>query len=315
MMKKKATNVIEMEKKRTVNASTPSAESSQAADPAEIQQALKQALENIQAYYGKTVVIKLGGSTLTEPEAMTQFLQEVADLKAAGVFPVLVHGGGPAINQMLKKLNIDPTFVNGLRYTDEATMEVVEMVLSGKVNPDLVYRLNKLGAKAIGLNGKDCNLLRAQKKNSNGQDIGLVGEIIQVNTMLIESLINQGYLPVVSPVGVDEVGQSYNVNADYAAVAIAGALKAKKLVFVSDVSGVLKDKNDKESVIPRLSVKDVPDLVAQNVISDGMVPKVDCCVTAVHQGVESVFITDGKKEHGLLLDLFEEDGDGTRVEA
>ncbi len=283
---------------------------------------LAEALPYIQKFHGKTIVVKYGGNAMINEELKEAVFRDILLLQLVGINTVLVHGGGPEINHLLKRLNIQSEFVNGLRVTDSATMEVVEMVLVGKVNSDIVSHLNQAGGKAVGLSGKDAKLLVAQKQYSHGHnedgsevlvDIGQVGEIVQVNADLIRSLLNLDYIPVISPVAVGENGESYNVNADIAAGEIAAALHAEKLILLTDVEGIYADFADKESLLTRLSVSQVEKLMNQGVVAGGMIPKVACCVQALKDGVASAHILDGRLPHSILLEILTDQGTGTMV--
>ncbi len=276
---------------------------------------LTEALPYIKEFNGITVVIKYGGSALVNEKIKETLIQDIALMKYVGFKPVLVHGGGKDINQMLEKLNIESKFKNGLRVTDEKTMDVVQMVLAGKLNKNLATDLCGQGIKAVGICGKDADFLKVKKLKSNGEDIGLVGEVCEVDTSLINTLIDNDFVPVISPIGVGKDGKSYNINADYAAVAVAGALNAEKLVFVTDVPGVLADVNDPSSVISVMNVKEVKSMIKNGIISGGMIPKVDCCIAGVDAGVENVHILDGRIEHCLILEIFTKKGIGTLIEA
>ncbi len=278
-------------------------------------QILTEALPYIKEFNGITVVIKYGGSALVNEDIKKTLIKDIALMKYVGFKPVLVHGGGKDINQMLDKLGIKSEFKNGLRVTDEKTMEVVQMVLAGKLNKDLTTELCSQGIKAAGICGKDADFLKVRKLMSNGEDLGLVGEITDVDTSLINTLIDNDFVPVISPIGVGPDGKSYNINADYAAVAVAGALHAQKLVFVTDVAGVLADINDPSSVISIMSVKEVKNMIKDGTISGGMIPKVDCCIAGVDAGVDNVHILDGRIEHCLILEIFTKKGIGTLIEA
>ena len=234
-------------------------------------------------------------------------------LKLVGLKPIIVHGGGPEINNMLKRLDIQSEFINGLRVTTKETMEVVEMVLAGKVNKQIVEMISGQGGCPVGLTGKDGKILRAKKLNKDGVDLGFVGEIEKVNTRLIKSLIDNDFIPVISPIGSDGHGNTYNINADYAAVAIAGALQAEKLVFLTDVEGVLKDKEDPTSLISYLSTKQAKKYIDKGIIAGGMIPKVECCIEALEQGVKMVHILDGRVEHALVLEIYTPKGIGTML--
>jgi len=276
---------------------------------------LAETLPYIREFYGKTVVIKYGGSAMTNENIKQSIIQDITLMKLVGMKPVIVHGGGPEINDALSQLKIEPKFINGLRVTDKKTMEVVEMVLTGKVNKSIVADLQKQGINAVGISGKDGKLIEASKKFTNGQDIGFVGEIEKINPEVLNTLINNDFVPIISPIGADNEANSYNINADYAAVAIAGELKAQKLVFLTDVEGVLRDFNDKSSVISVLSPDEACDLIDKKIIKGGMIPKVECCVDAINRGVKAVHIIDGRLEHCLLLEIFTQKGIGTMMES
>lgn len=281
---------------------------------------LVEALPYIQKFAGKTVVIKYGGHAMVDPVLKESVIMDVLLLHSVGIRPVLVHGGGPEINAMLKKMGIESQFVRGLRVTDAQTMEIAQMVLLGKLNTEMVSLLNRFGGKSVGLSGKDAQLLVATKKpmqmpNSQGQmeevDLGCVGEIQSVNPDILETLLGQGYIPVISPVASGEGGETYNVNADTAAGKIAEALKADKLLLLTDVSGILRDLSDKDSLISTISRAEVDQLVEQGILSGGMLPKVECAVSALESGVGSVHILDGRLSHAILLELFTDGGIGT----
>jgi acetylglutamate kinase len=272
---------------------------------------LIEAIPYIKSFRGKTVVVKYGGSAMVNSKIKEMMMQDIALFKLIGVNIVLVHGGGPFINKMLDRMNIEPNFIEGLRVTDKDTMEVVEMVLSGKINKEIVNDIQKLGLKATGISGKDGMTLRAEKLMKNGIDLGYVGSIVEVDTGLIDSLIESGQIPVVAPVGRDRDGNTYNINADYAAVSIASALKAQKLLFVTDVRGVMEDVNNPNSLISLMSVEQAKAKIEEGIISGGMIPKVECCIDAVESGVETVHIIDGRVEHSMLLEIFTQDGIGT----
>lgn len=275
---------------------------------------LVEALPYIKKFYGKTVVIKYGGHAMINCELKQAVMTDLVLMKFVGINPVVVHGGGPEITGMLKRLGIESQFVGGMRVTDTPTMEVVEMVL-GKLNKEITSLINKLGGRGIGLSGKDGNLITATKKMGNGQqDIGFVGEVAQINPRLVETVIKEGYVPVVSPVGVGQDGESYNINADYVAGAMATALKADKLIILTDVEGILEDRNDKSSLISTLKVGDIPSLIERGVLEGGMIPKVECCVEAIKGGVNTTHILDGRVPHSILLEVFTDKGIGTMVE-
>ena len=278
---------------------------------------LIEALPYIQRLAGKTVVIKYGGNAMVDEDLTNKILQDVTLLKYVGVNPILVHGGGPDINAALQKMDVKSEFHNGLRITDAATMEVVQMVLAGKLNKNIVSQLGKLGGKAIGLCGKDAGLLTVVKKplTKDGVDLGFVGNIVGVNVKLLELLSKDEYIPVIAPVGVDRDGKSYNINADTAASEIASALKAEKLMFLTDVDGIRLNAKDSSTLISSISVSEVNELIFSGVITGGMIPKVQGCVHAIEQGVKRVHILDGTIPHPILLEIFTDKGIGTMVHA
>ena len=241
-------------------------------------------------------------------------IKDIALLKYIGLRPVIIHGGGKEITALLDRLGKETKFVDGLRVTDAETAGVAEMVLSGSICKSLVENLESVGVESCGINGKDGHTLQARKKvDEKGRDLGFVGEIEKVDIHLIETLLDAGYVPVVSPVGVDAYSQTYNINADYAASAVAGALNAQKLVFLTDVEGILRDKNDPSSIIRRMNAKEAVDMIADGTINGGMIPKVECCLDALEKGVQSVHVLDGRLPHSLLLEIFTADGIGTMV--
>ena len=269
---------------------------------------LLEAMPYIEKYQNKILVVKYGGNAMTDDELKWLVMRDMTLLRFVGIKVVLVHGGGPEISQTLSRMGMQSRFVNGLRYTDAETAEVVRMVRAGKINKGLVHMLGALGARAIGLSGIDGNLLKCSKES---EDLGFVGKIDRVDTHVIESCLDAGYLPVVSTVGYDEEGNIYNVNADTAASAIAGALKAESLILMTDVRGLLRVRDDEESLIKKVYVSDIPSLVKEGVISGGMIPKVACCRDAIRNGVGRVFITDGRVKHSILLELLSDEGLGT----
>jgi len=275
---------------------------------------LVEALPYIKEFSGITVVIKYGGSALVNLEIKESLMKDIALMKFVGLKPVVVHGGGPEINSMLKRLNIESRFLDGLRITDEETMEVAEMVLSGKLNKDIAAELSLHGIQAAGISGKDARSILVEKYMPDGADIGLVGSIKKVNTSLIKTLIDNDFVPVISPIGTDENGLSFNVNADTAAVAIAGALNAEKLLFLTDVEGILRDRTDSSSAYTRVKAEILPKMIEEGIVSGGMIPKVESCMEAVNAGVQNVHILDGRVEHCLLLEIFTKEGIGTMIE-
>lgn len=275
---------------------------------------LTEALPYIKKFSGITVVIKYGGAALVNEEIKFTIIKDIALMKFVGFKPVVVHGGGKDINKALERVGIEPQFKDGLRVTDEETMEVVQEVLVGKVNKSLVTELCLQGINAVGVCGKDSGFMKVKKATPNGLDLGLVGEVTEVDTTLINTLLDNDFVPVISTVGVDEEGNSYNVNADYAAVAVAGALNAEKLVFITDVAGVMRDVNDPNSVISTTNTAEINELIADGTIAGGMIPKVQCCLAGVNAGVKNVHILDGRIAHCLILEIFTNKGIGTLIE-
>ena len=271
-------------------------------------QILTAAVPYIKEYTDKYVVVKYGGNAMTDPELKKSVMQDLLLLNLVGVKVVLVHGGGPEINSALDKMQIESTFKDGLRVTDEPTMEVVQMVLAGKVNKGLVANIVELGGKAVGLCGIDGNMIKVHKKNA---DLGLVGEIDDIDTTLIETVISQGYIPVLSSIGVDENGVAYNINADTVASKVAGALQAETMVAMTNIDGVMRDKDNPTSLIPQLSVAEAEQLKQEGIIAGGMIPKVDCCLEAIEAGAQKVFIINGEIPHAILIELLTNEGLGT----
>lgn len=274
---------------------------------------LVEALPYLQAFHGKTVVIKYGGSVMTEPIAAQSILSDIALMRTVGIQPILIHGGGPEISQTLADLGKQPQFVAGLRVTDDDTMAVVDMVLVGRINKRIVAQLQTLGVQAIGLCGKDSHLLVAEKKHNDGLDLGWVGSVKQVNPKLIHLLLENGMIPVIAPVGMDSHGHSYNINADEVAVAIAQAMQAEKLVYLTDVPGVLADAENLDSVFSILSVDEAERAILAGQITGGMIPKVRSAIRTIGEGVQSVHILDGRVPHALLLEIFTHQGIGTMI--
>ena len=275
---------------------------------------LAEALPYIQKFHGKTIVIKYGGNAMTEEKLKHGFARDVVLLKLVGMNPVVVHGGGPQIDNALRKVGKSGTFVQGMRITDEETMEIAEMVLN-KVNKSLVTMVEELGVKAVGISGKDGGLLQVDKKYADGQDIGYVGDIRQVNPKVLYDLLEKDFLPIVAPIGLDDNFQTYNINADDAACAIAKAVNAEKLAFLTDIEGLYRDINDKSSFISRLTADQAEELIAQGCIGGGMLPKLGNCTSAVKNGVNRVHILDGRIPHCLLLEIFTNEGIGTAIVA
>lgn len=274
---------------------------------------LVEALPYIQEYYGQTVVVKYGGNAMINEELKDAVIHDIVLLSLVGVKVVVVHGGGPEISEMLKKTGKESKFVKGLRYTDRETMDIVQMVLCGKVNKDLVTLLSKAGGKGVGLGGMDGGLFKAKRlTDEEGTDFGYVGDIVDVNPQPVIDTLSKGYIPVVSTVaeGID-ADTNYNINADTAAAKLAIALGAKKLILLTDVRGLLRDPKNEETLIHKLKVSEVPALIKEGVISGGMIPKVDCCVEAVRKGVERANIQDGRVPHSILIELLSKVGVGT----
>ena len=273
-------------------------------------QVLNDALPYIQKYHDKIVVIKYGGNAMTSEELKNAVMSDIVLLSLVGIKAVLIHGGGPEINQMLTRVGIESKFVNGLRYTDKETAEIVRMVLAGKVNKELVALLEQHNGTALGLCGSDGKMLKVRKMKGD-DDLGYVGEITDVDIKPIVDALNNGYIPVVATVATDSEGQVYNINADTAASRIASALGAENLILMTDIRGLLKDKDDETSLIPEVNVSEVPFLVKQGIISGGMIPKIECCVEAVRRGVQKTCIIDGRIPHSILIEIFSNEGIGT----
>ncbi len=271
---------------------------------------LTQALPYIQKYYGKIIVIKYGGNAMVSEELKQQVMEDIALLRMVGVRVVLVHGGGPEINSMLNRLGKKSEFINGLRVTDEETIEVVQMVLAGKVNKSLVNLLGRQGVKAVGLSGMDDRLIQAAMKDP---DLGYVGRITDINAQLLLDLMDAGYLPVISTLACDEEGNIYNINADTAAARIAGAIGAESLFMMTDIAGIMRDKDDPASLIPCIDIDEAVELFNSGIISGGMIPKVECCIDAIHRGVGRVIVMDGRVSHSILLEILTNEGVGTMV--
>lgn len=273
---------------------------------------LIEALPYIQRFNRKIIVVKYGGSAMSNEELQKNVIKDVTLLKLVGFKPIIVHGGGKEISRWVGKVGKEAKFVNGLRVTDDETMEIAEMVL-GKVNKSLVTMVQELGVKAIGISGKDGGLLQVEKKYSDGQDIGYVGEITKVNPQLLYDLLEKDFLPIVAPIGLDEDFQTYNINADDAACAIAKAVHAEKLAFLTDIEGLYKDINDKSTFISRLTATQAEELIHSGFIGGGMLPKLNNCTSAIRNGVKRVHILDGRMAHCLLLEIFTKQGIGTAI--
>lgn len=271
---------------------------------------LTQALPYIRQYSGKIVVVKYGGNAMINQELKQQVMEDIVLLWLVGVKVVLVHGGGPEISQLMEKLGKEPVFVDGLRVTDKETMDIVQMVLSGKVNKTLVNLLEMQGGRAMGISGIDGGLIRAEARDPR---LGYVGKITGVDIRPVIDMLEKGYIPVISTLGCDEQGKAYNINGDTAAAFIAGALGAERLIMMTDIAGILRDQHDPATLIPKLTVSQAKELYASGVISGGMIPKVDCCIEALNRGVESVIIMDGRVPHSILMEILTDEGAGTMV--
>jgi len=283
---------------------------------------LIEALPYIRAFYGKTIVIKYSGRAMEDETLKCSVMQDVVLMKYVGMNPVIVHGGGPQISGMMKRLGKEAEFIQGLRVTDRETVDIAEMVLAGTINKEIVSLINQHGGQAVGLCGKDANLIQAQKHfakvtSDTGEqimaDIGFVGDIVNINPKIIQVLDTEGFIPVIAPNGVGEDGQTYNINADTVAGEIAAALRAEKLVMLTDTRGILCDKDDDNSLIPTLDISEIEELIQSGVIETGMLPKVEACITALEAGVQKTHIIDGRISHSILLEIFTEEGIGTEI--
>ena len=272
---------------------------------------LSEALPYIQSFSGRKIVIKYGGSVMEETYLKTAFFRDIALLSSVGVCPVVIHGGGPEINSWLSKMEISPKFENGLRVTDQKTMDIVEMVLMGRVNKQIVRGINNTGALAVGLSGLDGNLIQSRELGDGSH--GLVGEVTKINPELLDPLINKGYIPIISSIGSTQDGISHNINADFVAGEIAAAINAEKLILLTDTPGILEQKDDKNSLIKQINLKDAREFIDKQIVTDGMRPKTECCIRALAQGVKAAHIIDGRIEHSLLLEIFTNSGKGTMI--
>ena len=277
---------------------------------AERAEVLAQALPYIKRYTGKIVVIKYGGNAMINEQLKQQVMEDIVLLWLIGVRIVLVHGGGPEINDLMNRLGKQPEFVDGVRVTDDETMEIVQMVLAGKVNKTLVNLLEMRGGRAIGLSGMDGRLIEAKPKDPR---LGYVGEITNINIAPVMDILEKGYIPVISTIGCDKEGATYNINGDTAAAHIAGALGTERLIMMTDIAGILRDKDDISTLIPEITVDEARGLYKEGVISGGMIPKVECCIEAIHKGVKNVVIMDGRVPHSILMELLTDEGAGTMV--
>ena len=279
---------------------------------AERAEVLTQALPYIKRYNGEIVVVKYGGNAMINEQLKQQVMEDIVLLWLIGVKVVLVHGGGPEINDLMDRLGKKPEFVDGLRVTDKETVDIVQMVLAGKVNKTLVNLLEMKGGKAMGISGMDGCLIEAEVKDER---LGYVGRVTNVNIEPITDLLEKGYIPVVSTIGCDKEGNAYNINGDTAAAFIAGAMGAKRLIMMTDIDGILRDRHDPSTLIPEVTIADIKKLCEEGVISGGMIPKVDCCVEAIHKGVKNVIIMDGRVPHSILMEILTNEGAGTMVSA
>lgn len=284
-------------------------------------QILVEALPYIREFSGKTIVIKYGGNAMISEDLKEKIMEDITLMKLVGIRPVMIHGGGPGITGFLKRLGKSSEFVSGLRVTDEETVDIVEMVLAGKINSELVTRLNQLGIRAVGLSGKDAMLVQAKKKfatvyqnqSEEKVDVGFVGEVVSVDTKILDDLLNQNYVPIIAPIGVDSEGNSYNINADDFASAIAGALHAEKFLLLTDTEGVYKNFEDKTSFISTLTANEAREYIRDGIISGGMIPKIEACLHALDSGTNKTHIIDGRVPHSIILEMFTPQGIGTQV--
>ena len=284
-------------------------------DPAARAAVLVEALPYLREFYGKTIVVKYGGNAMVDDTLKSQVMEDIVLLRYVGICPILVHGGGPEISALMKQMGIEPSFVGGLRVTDAATMEIVEMVLAGKTNKGIVALLNQQGARAVGLSGKDANLIVATKMESAQGDLGYVGDIVQVNSEILNLLGEQSYIPVISSVAIGPDGESYNVNADHVAGHIAAAVHAAKLIVLTDVEGLYADYADKSTLISEMGVRRAEEMIASGAAERGMIPKLEACITAIRGGVPRAHLIDGRMPHSLLIEIFTNTGIGTMISA
>lgn len=277
---------------------------------AERAEVLTQALPYIRQYNGKIVVVKYGGNAMVNEDLKHQVMEDIVLLHLIGVHVVLIHGGGPEISDMMARLGKKPEFIDGLRVTDRETMDIVQMILAGKVNKTLVSLLERNGGNAIGLSGMDGRLIEAEPKDPR---LGYVGKVTKINIQPVEDLLERGYIPVISTLGCDESGNIYNINGDTAAAHIAGALGAERMILMTDIAGILRDRENPDSLIPRITSREIDELREQGIISGGMIPKVECCQEAIRAGVQNVIIMDGRIPHSILMELLTNEGAGTMV--
>lgn len=276
-------------------------------------QVLIEALPYLRKWHGKTVVVKYGGAAMTDASLKHQVMQDIVLMHYVGINPIVVHGGGPEVSEAMKKVGKDPVFVRGLRVTDAETMEIVEMVLAGKTNKGIVSLLQQHGTKAVGLSGKDGDLFVARKMETDGADLGFVGEVVQVNPDVLHTLVAGGYVPVICSVATGEHGETYNINADHVAGRLAAELKAEKLVLLTDVRGILRDVSDPNSLMSQITAAEAQGLIDTGKVDKGMIPKVESCLMALQGGVPRAHILDGRAPHGLLTELFTDEGVGTML--
>ncbi|MBI3736787.1 acetylglutamate kinase [Candidatus Sumerlaeota bacterium] len=275
---------------------------------------LAEALPFIQKFRGSTVVIKYGGNAMIDPKLKEQVIHDIVLMENVGINPVIVHGGGPEITAVMNRMGLKAEFYQGQRVTDADTLEITEMVLAGKLNGEIVSLINRAGGRAVGLSGKDAQLILARKmQEDSGKDMGFVGDVSKVNPEIVHLLNQNNFIPVISPIGADEAGQTYNINADFVAAEIAAALKARKLVLLTDVLGILRDHNDEATLIQSVKESEVEGLIRDGIIGGGMIPKVRACLRALHGGVRKTHILDGRLQHSLLLELFTTEGIGTML--
>lgn len=279
---------------------------------------LIEALPYIKRYFGRTIVIKYGGNAMINEDLKRAVIEDVILMRYVGMNPVLVHGGGPEISETMKKMGKEAEFVGGLRVTDKVTMDIVEMVLVGKINTEIVSLINSHGGSAVGVNGKDGNLIQAVKvpPRQNGQvevDLGYVGEVVEINPEILMTLTEKGYIPVISPVGIGVSGEGLNINADHVAGAMAASLRAAKLILLTDITGIMKDKNSTDTLISSLTTGEAARAIADGIVDRGMIPKVEACITALNAGVDRTHIIDGRIPHSLLMEIFTDSGIGTMI--
>jgi len=272
---------------------------------------LSEALPYIQSFKGRKIVIKYGGSIMEDEKLKKAFFRDIALLSSVGVCPVVIHGGGPEINTWLNKLEISPKFENGLRVTDHKTMDIVEMVLMGRVNKQIVRGINYTGSLAVGISGLDGNLIQSRELGDGSH--GLVGEVSKINPELLDPLISKGYIPVISSIGSTVKGVSHNINADFVAGEIAASINAEKLIMLTDTPGILKKRDNKNSLVKQINLKEARELIQKEIVTEGMLPKTECCIRALAQGVKAAHIIDGRIEHSLLLEVFTNSGIGTMI--